>query len=427
MHGEYIEICPVELRKQIQIKGFTHADLALRLNISTKSVQRWLNQTIKRMKVENLRKLAEALEVSPDTFTKQRQAIRQRTVNKSFEDLSSEQLLFRTLATDDWERYTRLLASFNPQELSTNQEAILYKNLGLAACFRGKMKASKKYLDQAYALAESIGDIDIMVSCLIWQCMRCKMRGDLPSGYGYAEKAESMLTLVKNKKLIFGFKAILGLILMHSGRIDEAIAHFRISVAGHYREDNPNIVAIAFAYVYLAFAYMRKRDFKNAKITTERALRASQKAGWVKGHVTCNLLLGVLTYLTQDEKESARGYFGKGRSLKKCLAGGLTDSRIDQLEFLRALFQGNYQEAKMMVADRLMRYRQSHLFLSYAILDALFLARLQPGSVPVRWTLVDRAADVFAQSQCHEALQLLNLLKSKAQISFEEFMALYIF
>lgn len=407
-------------------KGLTHADLAHRLKISTKSVQRWLNQSIKRMKIGNLQKLAEVLEVSPEILTK-RAVIRSRAINRPFENLCSSHLWHRVHANDDWDRYVSLLKTFDGRDLSSAQEATLYKNLGVASLYRGKLKAGKRYLDQSYALAESLGLGDLQLDCLSWQMVRCVFRGDNPEALSYLRRADPFLPSVTDVKVVCSFWVKVAHIHFQSGEIEEGIRLVRRSLSVYYREPQANIAFVAFNYVHLAWAYLRKRDFRKAAVTARRAESVCRKAGWIRGQATVYMLQGFLELISSGDTQVSRSLFGKAQGFKKYIPNQAVDSRIEQMEFLRFILRDDHLRAQKIILSRLNSHRKKRVKHSYAILDALILSRLWPEMMSVRSTTVDRAAEVFERNQCAEALHFLSVLRSRPTITADELLKIYPF
>lgn len=426
MSLEYIEISPEELRKQLRERGLTHADLARMLGLSTKSVQRWLNQSIKRMKIENLEKLARALNIDKELITK-RVPFRPSPLNRSFEDLCSEHLLFNIAANDDWLTYASLLRSYDPKQLPSSQEAYLYKNLGIASMRLGKMNAAKVYLDKALALAETNDDYDLLVVALTTHLDRCHWMGDYKAGMSYLEKATVLLPKVSSDKVASLYWARNGKFFINSGRIDEGIFLLRRALGRYYKVEKPNVKFVAFCLNYLAWSYLRIGNYKMALVTAKRALRASHNAGWIRGQSLAFYILGILTYFMPETVGLRDKYFGKGRAIKRHIPNRPIDAPIEKIEFLRHCLNGNLEAARAAVLWRLKKTRRSNLYFSYAVLDALFLAKLDVGSQPIRKTFVERAEEVFSKMQTKDALVAMKFLKSKSSITREELMKYFVF
>lgn len=428
MHGEYIEICPVELRKQMRERGLTHADLAMKLQISTKSVQRWLNQSIKRMKIENLQKLALVLNVDPALITKQKASIRSQLTNKPFDDLCSEHLIHRVLANDDWNRYANLLKSFDPKDLSSLQEGVLYRNLGWSMMHMGKMKAAKIYLDRAITISESLADFNNAVTTLIFHSMRCKLIGDIKGAQTYLERSEVYLASVTNPRLPSLFYAQKARLLTHQGNLQDAVRMTRRALYTYYRTSKPNMVFVTRTYLNLTHIYMRARDFKQATISARRAQEAAQKAGWVKALAMTHMLLGVLIHLNEGMLRQDRfKHYGKARSLKNFMPNRCTDLRFEQLEFLKLVLNGEYVKAKSVAVARLQAARSNRLNFSYAVLDLLLLARLVPNSIALRPSLIEKAEETFRRNQMSGALDVMSALKNKDKIELNDLKQIYLF
>ncbi|QDK38017.1 helix-turn-helix transcriptional regulator [Bdellovibrio sp. NC01] len=427
MSLEYIEICPDELRKQLRERGLTHADLASMLGLSTKSVQRWLNQSIKRMKIENLEKLAKALNIDKELITKQRVPFRPSPLNRSFEDLCSEHLVYAMAANEDWKIYASLLRSYGPKQLPSVQEAYLYKNLGIASLRLGKMNAAKVYLDKAVTLSESNGDYNLLMIALTTHQDRCHMIGDYKAGIHYYNKATEILPKITSDKIASLYLARTGKFFTQCGRVDEAVFLLRRALSRYYKTDTPNVQFIAFCLSYLTWAYLRARNYKLARTTAKRALRASHRAGWIRGQSLALYTLGILTYLQPEGRELRDKYFGKGRAIKRHIPNRPIDAPIEKLEFLRHCLNQDFEKAKNSIVWRLKKSRRSNLYFSYAILDALFLAKLDGGVQPIRSTFVDRAEEVFTRMQTADALEALKFLKSKSSITQEDLLKYFVF
>lgn len=426
MSSELIEIDPNALRALLRARGFTRYDLAKKLDMSTKTVQRWLNESVRRIRVDTLEKLAAALDVSPEQLKKSTTSIAQRATNKALEELTSRDFVKKIRTNGDWQNYLNILKSFAPHTLSSEQRLDLFKHIGISSYYLRKFRACRMYLNQATDIANTLKLPSEQLDILNWHALREESTGNFVEAQGYFDKAENILAQIEDPlaQALFYYKK--GRLLYQMEKYDEALSYSKKSILLEYSsEDSTPMLNIALNYLQLGTTYLRIKNYSKAHAMFIRNVHTAEKAGWVRGIFFAQFYLGLLQEMKNPG--STNSHFGKARMIQKLGSDKRYDHRTAQMEFIYLVLQHRHDEAKHNLTLRLKKNRNSRLHFSYTVLDALFLEKLQPGLLHVRRSYVEVAGDFFKRNHIHQGLALIKTLTDASDIKVSQFLELYPF
>ncbi len=426
MSSELIEIDPVALRALLVARGLSRYDLAQKLHISTKTVQRWLNESVRRIRIDTLDKLAMALDVTPERLKKSATSISNRTTNKALEELCSDAFVKRVRTTGDWLHFLNVLKSFNANSLSSEQRLDLSKHIGICSFYLKKFRACRLYLNQAYAIADALDLPMEKLEITSWHAMREQSLGNFREARNHFNKAEVLLkhTIDPTIHAIFYLKK--ARLLHQTEQYEESITYNKRALILEYKQKtHPNMLNISFKYLQLGVTYLRMHNYSKARTMFLRTLRAAEKAGWVRGICFGHFYLGVIYKISEKNSPQVNKHFGKARILHHFSDTHRHDTRAGQIEFLYFLNNHKYEESKNNVIQRFKKTRNSRLHFSYTVLDALILQKLQPSLLNIRVSYIETAKEFFIKNDISYGLKVLELLRKKSALTTQEVFEIY--
>lgn len=427
MSKEFYEICHDSFERLIDEKHLSQVEIAKHLGVSTKTVQRWFNRSSKKINTPHLVKLSTLFHVDKDILIKNEQTTRICPTNRILEELLTDSYYQKIRATDDWDGYIQMLACFKDSPLSTQQLMHLHYRLGVANLYIGQLRSAKAYLESALKVTEVMGDTEVAADIFAWLGIREELSANLPEAHRYIEKALKLANAFPRLESQTSILLLKGRIELSSELLDDAERSIRTGLKLSLINAKQNAIRIAVWYQYLAWVYLAKRDFTKARISLIRLLRHSRNAGWVRGEAAGKLGLGVIHVFNTKSTRGGENYFGAGKRSRNFTKARPIDSRLEQLEFIQQIVQGDFQAAGANVQVRMARTESSNLFYSFTILDALFLSKIHPANGEIQESLIDKAETVFKKNELTRALRTLRTLKEKEKISQEEFLQLYLF
>lgn len=144
-----------------------HAWLASKLNVSEKTLSRWVNGSVTRIRVANLRKLANVLECDINTLIAtsevdvySSESNRDILVNELFND----SLLYELIVGSKVRLAISLIKSTFHSKLPSAIIASFYTKLGYAAIIQRKQKTARGYLDKALNKARASDNREVIFS-----------------------------------------------------------------------------------------------------------------------------------------------------------------------------------------------------------------------------------------------------------------------
>ncbi|HEX7674158.1 MAG TPA: helix-turn-helix transcriptional regulator [Bdellovibrio sp.] len=426
---ELIEIDPAALRKFLENQNLSRHEFAERLGVSTKTVQRWVNESVRRVRPDTLERIAGVFKTTPDQLCKTSVPIETRPINRALEEICSENFLNRIRAGDEFPSYLKLLKSFNPSELCSAQKLTLFIHIGLTSFHLQKTKSSRLYFDEALKIANCLNEPEKAVSILTWSALRENFSGNHREAIDLIDRSEFFLPQTQGSlsaRCEFLFRK--AQVLYQSENPVAAIPMMRECILLEYKI-HPTIDAykLGVKYFHLSECYLRLRDYGNARRALLKSYKMAEKCGWVRGQSYSHYSLGIIRLFKREEPEHVRSSMNKARQLKAFTGPQRINTKAEHREFIYLVQQQKFDEAKAMVLFNIRNSRRYSYFLSYAILDGLFFAKIAPLHLQMRPSLIARAEDYFRRNNLPQSLKTLEQLKSKEQITFDELLELYVF
>ncbi|TDF41325.1 XRE family transcriptional regulator [Alteromonadaceae bacterium M269] len=155
------------LNQLINDQSIKHAWLATTINVSEKTLTRWVNGDVTRIRVGNLKKLAQALNCDMESLVASSEAdLYPSTKNRDIlvNELHNDSLLYELLMSSKIRLAISLIKSTFHSKLPSAIVASFYTKLGYAALIHRKQKTAKKYFDKAFAKAKLSGNEEVTFS-----------------------------------------------------------------------------------------------------------------------------------------------------------------------------------------------------------------------------------------------------------------------
>lgn len=429
MNTELIEIDPAALRKLLEAHSLSRIEFAEKLGISTKTVQRWINESVRRVRPDTLEKMAAVFQTKPDELRKNSVPIEFRPINRALEEICSENFLNRIRAGDEFPSYLKLLKSFNPSELCSAQKLTLYIHIGLTSFHLQKTKSSRMYFDEALKIANCLNEPEKAISILTWSALRENFSGNHKEAEGLIELSETYLAQTKGSlsarcEHIFRKAQI----FYQNENSAAAVPLLREAILLEYKI-RPVIDAykLGIKYFHLSECYLRMRDYANAERALLKTYKMSEKCGWVRGQSYSHYSLAIIKLFKGEDLEQVRFSMNKARQLKAFTGPQRINTKAEHREFIYLIGKEKYDEAKALVLLNIRNSRRYSYFLSYAILDGLFLTKIAPQHFQMRPSLIARAEDYFRRNNLPQSLKTLENLKNREFISYQDILELYVF
>lgn len=427
MGNEFFELCHESLAVLLKERNLSQAELAHRLRMSKKTVQRWINRTTRRISAETLEQLAQVLGAPTERLTRTSEKIQIRPFHAGLKELTTEDYLIRVRISGEWESYLKILQSFPIDEIPTQQQALVYKNIGIANIYLGKLRAAKNSLQKSVSLAQTMQDDEMQVLAHSWLALRDELYGSPSEAKENLDKAESLLTSDSRPIVKAVFYFLKGRVLYHGENNAEAHKYIRMAISETYKAPEGSLRITAIYYMHLSWAHLRDKDYNKAKNSLRRVRFYAEKTGWVRGQAISYLTSAILDSQVNPECPKLMQSLKKGRGLYRSAKEFPLETQLEQAEFVLSVLSQNFEKAKTFVQKRITASQSSPLLTAHAIMDAMFLNRLCPGIFVLRPSIIEKAEKLFAANNLTHSTRNLNYLLGTEKITREDFIKNYIF
>ncbi|WP_340596720.1 helix-turn-helix transcriptional regulator [Bdellovibrio sp. GT3] len=428
MGSEFVEIDGDALKELLRSKQLTRFDLAAQLSVSTKTVQRWLNHTIMKVKPETVERIGGVLDVCPSTIRRDLPNLKIRPVNKALAEFCSEKHFDQTRLKDTWSSYRQVLKGVKLETLPSEQQMVVCRNIGISSFYLGKFRSAKLYLNKSYKIAESLSKDEIRANILVWMARLNETLGEFPKALSELDSSAGFFSEETRLSIVAEHSYVLGRVHMHQGKNDEAILELRRGILLSYQQRSRDLgLLIAWSYVMLMYIYLRVKDYSQAEVTVRRLKRTAEILGWSRGLLLTNYFQGMLAVFTGKSAEQSREYFGKARATQRASQIDRFCPQLAQAEFIYFVLTGRYDEARVSMVQRLYKTRHATHLWAAAVLDGVLLAKVHPGMNTVRASMIAAAKEHFELHQVQRPLQLLEQLQNRSEVSIQEVSDFYYF
>jgi transcriptional regulator with XRE-family HTH domain len=426
MSSELIEIDANALRNLLKHHQMSQYDLAVRLDISTKTIQRWMNQSIRRVKPETIEKLFQVLGPTADKIKRDSPVLSLRPTDKAVAEICSERSFQSIRLTDEWNRYLEILKSIHTDTLPTEQCFVISKNIGISSFYLGKFQASKIHLTKALKYAELLQNADHIAGVRNWFARLEEAVGNLFKADDYLNQNQQNLLQISRPSVLAEFSYVRGRVHLARWQNDEAEVQLRQGLLTTLKSRaKPYPLLIAWMYLHLVHLYLRTKKFAKAHACGLRLLKTAERAGWGRGILLANYYLGIIEEFKSGPSALSTQYFGKARMMHKCTLVDRYCPLLSQAEFLYYTLKGRYNEARTILAHRLFKTRKAGFYLASTTIDGLLLSKLNPSSHGIRKSMIAKAKEYYQTQGIQYPQMLIQKLEERTQISPQEIAEFY--
>ncbi len=426
MSNELIEIDANALRNLLKHHQMSQYDLAARLDISTKTIQRWMNQSIRRVKPETIEKLFEVLGPTADKIKRDSPVLSLRPTDKAVAEICSERSFQSIRLTDDWKRYLEILKSIHTDTLSTEQCFVISRNIGISSFYLGKFQAAKIHLSKAFKYAEILQNEDHLGDVRNWFARLEEAVGDLVKADDYLNQNQQNLAKITRPSVLAEYSYVRGRVHLHRWQNAEAEGQLRQGLLTTLKaRSKPYPLLIAWMYMHLAHLYLRTKNYPKAQSCARRFLNTAERCGWGRGILLANYYLGIVEEFKNGPSPLSSQYFGKARLMHRCTLESRYCPLLSQAEFIYFILKGRYNEARTVLAHRLFKNRNAEFYLASTTIDGLLLAKLNPSGHGIRQSIVNKAKEYYRTQNMAYPQSLIQKLEERAQVTPQEIAAFY--
>ncbi|WP_415064358.1 helix-turn-helix domain-containing protein [Bdellovibrio sp.] len=388
MLGTYAQLNSEALKLRLKDQDITQAELAERLEVNIKTVQRWVNGHVTKVKTETAQKMSEILKCSLEEIIFPEKTVRVLVKNKVLEQLFSKDIVRALHSTKRWDSYLSILKEFENSPLPTEQEAQLFMHIGYIKYQLGLYRSSKRYLNKALEAAEAVQNVRMIVHVLCYQSSNFLMLGEVDEAVSALEKALKLSEDASQTALLSEILYRKSKIYLTKNDFVTANTLLRQSIALELRATQSARRGLALKYIQLARLEIRRKNFSLARKYYRRAEMHARRSNFRiteavahYGHALTALLFND-NVLAQKHLRRARQLVGGRAEIQK-------NQKLLQIEFMFALHDKNYALCQKILQLRYSLNRRSKLLVVNTVKMALLLERVSKKAYPVResWIL----------------------------------------
>lgn len=267
----------------INSQSVKHTWLASKINVSEKTLTRWVNGDVTRIRTGNLKKLAAALNCETEVLIARSEVdVYSSAKNRDIlvNELHNDSLLYQLLMSSKIKLAISLIKSTFHPKLPSAILASFYTKLGYASLIHRKLKAAKKHFSKASTKAQTSGNQEVIFSVNLAfaithfldfdfkRCLDFLMLCDANKQYAGQEKAHYYNTY--------------SLYYLYTGQFDFAISSSDdcISECAPNRKSVEKELFLSTALQLKGASYLFKGDIEQARTCCLNSLTVANRSGY---------------------------------------------------------------------------------------------------------------------------------------------------
>lgn len=296
-----------ELRSQISDNSIKHLWLASQIGVSEKTLSRWVNGDVTRIRNNNLNKLAGALGCErAQLVAKSEIDLYPSPKNRSVlaNELNNDSLLNELLVSSKIKLAISLIKSTFHSTLPNAIMSNFYTKLGYASLIQRKQKAAKKYFDKGLSKAKSVNSNQLIFSAHLGLAITLFFDCEYKKCLGYLARCESNLEFAGQEKA--HFYNTFSLYYLYCGDFDSCIekADNCIYECSPSKQSTEKDLFLSSALQLRAACFLFKGDIKQAKSSSIESLTISEKSGYKRSVAVSKAYLAA-AYAVEKQFQSA--------------------------------------------------------------------------------------------------------------------------
>lgn len=406
----------------IREQKLSHAAIAKHLKISTKTVQRWVNKSSKKIKKEQLKDLADLLQTDTTQLIQNKNRLRISPANKALEVLLSDPYMQKNHCDEDWRNYLKILKHFKNVDLPTHQALLLHKAVGRSFLNLGSLRAGKAYLkaawDQLQLNKDHLLGENLSFELQIEMALTEYFQGDIEKTQQHLRKISSSFLSVPVFSLSkVRYQLLQGHLHYHQAKYKDAEELFRGALLYCFTHNKSCLIEVAQLYQALGLLYFKTGSLTKSFSSFRKMGTVSQKIEWRRGICTAQMLLKL-----------SKNFHSNDISTFKSQWRYLPASRMHSL-FEKAQLAQHVLEGKYDIADQLLKYRKeqakfSPLLTAQINLETALLNRVSSGRFKPAIHLRD-TENFLNKNDLFDLLDTLKLISAQETIQEQDFLRLY--
>ncbi|KHD88362.1 MAG: hypothetical protein OM95_09480 [Bdellovibrio sp. ArHS] len=388
MLGTYSQLNSDALKQKISLREVTQTQLAEFLAVNIKTVQRWVNGHVTKVKTETVQRMSDFLQCPIDEITFPEKTVRVLVKNKILDELFSKDIVRALHSTKKWDSYLNILKEFEGVPLPTDQEAQLFMHIGYIKYQLGLYRSAKRYLQKALALSRAVQDSRMTVHVLCYQSSTFLMLGEISEATQSLEQALQVLQDTPNSLL--RSEVLYRQAKIHLAQNDFMMANslLRKSIALELRTRHSPRRGISLKYIQLARLEIRRKNFSQSGKYYHRAEWHARRSNFRITEAVAHYGQALVAFHFEDAS-MARKHLERARQL----AGGKSEiqknQKLLQIEFIFAIREKNFALCQKILQLRYSLNRRSKLLVVNTVKMAVILERVSKGAYPAResWIL----------------------------------------
>lgn len=272
-----------KLVEWIHERNIKHAWLAQSVNVSEKTLTRWLNGDVKRVRHSNLKKLADVLDCELSELVAVSEAEQypsEKNRDILVNELYNDSLLYELIMSSKVRLAISLIKSTFHSMLPSAITASFYTKLGYAALIHRKQKTAKKYFDKAALKAESTDHSEVLFSVNLAFAIMYFIDCEYAKCYLYLQRCESDIEHAGQE--LAHYYNTLALYNLYKAEFERSIAFSELCIEA-CSPDSPSIEKALFlctAHQLKGAAYLCLGDFERGLMACEDSLIIAKRSGY---------------------------------------------------------------------------------------------------------------------------------------------------
>lgn len=388
MRTQFLELRAEALIQQINKSEMRQSDIARALKISRKTVQRWLNGSVSRTKIEQVEKLAEILNCSVENITQHENRLVVTQKNRILEGLLQEEFTHSLQTSQQWATFFDVLKKFEDTPLPTEQEARLYYHLGYIQFQGGRYRSSLRYLQECLTHSRTANVKALEVRALCQMSSVYRIQGKLNEATQCLSEAATLCFYLRDLSLESEVAFRQGKIHISNHDLEKAEEFFKRSLILESRAPTTTKRGLGLKYIYLGRIQVLKRNPKLALKYYQKGTFYARKYGMRRSETISHYGQALCSYFCGDLAGVKKG-LRQARLIASTLEKFKTNQRLLHIEFNFAVLGKDFATAKALLHRRFQMNRQSKLLISETVRSALLLEKVSGGQYPARKTWTD--------------------------------------
>lgn len=279
--------------------------LAEEVGVDRKTVGRWLTGQTKRIRKDNLTKLAKILDCIEDDLILKDEASRFASVNEqkaAAKLIEQENLLEILTPTGKWPLLEGLIKASLEPNLPLSLLGQLYNYLCIAAWRQSNLDKAEMYLKKAIELANKTGHKSVIARAKLNEATLASFRGEIGeslNGYQYC---------IDNKKYLdepsvyASALSNIACVYHEYGDLDKSITHQEMAIQEFEKLGKP--LNLSIAWIGLCDVYLEQGLLEDAWRACEKSLENAEKSQMQRGIADCNLFFSLILSAKSQYAES---------------------------------------------------------------------------------------------------------------------------